>query len=161
MGVAQVATNLPAKFLNVRCTRLDPAPAVRGFCAGYELGRWRNDHFAAHLMTWLPDFALKHSEVEAIGAHNAVGRRSRRSVDLQVGEVPEAGRVGRDHVARDRSADLLDRTRRDLHSRRHPEARDRGWSPWCLSTRSRRETRTDQQLPERNRFDHGRRSCST
>jgi len=54
------------------CTRLDPAPAVRGFCAGYELGRWRNDHFAAHLMNWLPDFALKHSEVEAIGAHNAV-----------------------------------------------------------------------------------------
>jgi len=23
-------------------------------------------------MNWLPDFALKHSEVEAIGAHNAV-----------------------------------------------------------------------------------------
>ena len=61
----------PDPFLEVRVRRATPAPGVTALCAGYENGKWRAEQLAAHLMTWLPEFALKHSEFEAIGGHNA------------------------------------------------------------------------------------------
>jgi hypothetical protein len=41
-------------------------------CAGFERGEWRNDQFADHVMEWLPEFALNHSELNEIGHHNAM-----------------------------------------------------------------------------------------
>lgn len=41
-------------------------------CAGFERGKWRNDQLADHVMEWLPEFALNHSELNEIGYHNAV-----------------------------------------------------------------------------------------
>lgn len=41
-------------------------------CAGFERGEWRNDQLADHVMEWLPEFALNHSEINEIGSHNAV-----------------------------------------------------------------------------------------
>ncbi|GFO65045.1 HamA C-terminal domain-containing protein [Geomonas paludis] len=41
-------------------------------CAGFERGKWRNNQLADHVMEWLPEFALSHSELKEIGHHNAV-----------------------------------------------------------------------------------------
>ncbi len=43
-----------------------------GLCAGFERGNWRNDQLADHVMEWLPEFALNHSELSEIGHQNAV-----------------------------------------------------------------------------------------
>jgi len=41
-------------------------------CAGFERGEWRNDQLADHVMEWLPEFALSHSELNEISHHNAL-----------------------------------------------------------------------------------------
>jgi len=41
-------------------------------CVGFERGVWRNEQLADHVMEWLPEFALNHSELNEIGHHNAV-----------------------------------------------------------------------------------------
>lgn len=51
---------------------MDLSPGITGLCAGYELGAWRDVQLAGHLMRWLPEFALKHSEMEAINSATAV-----------------------------------------------------------------------------------------
>lgn len=62
----------PTPFLQVRVHKLDLEPGLTGLCAGYELGEWQDDKLAGHLMRWLPDFALKHSEKEAMNSGVAV-----------------------------------------------------------------------------------------
>ena len=62
----------PTPFLEVRVHRLDLAPGLTGLCAGYEQGAWRDDQLAGHLMKWIPEFALKHSEREALNSATAV-----------------------------------------------------------------------------------------
>jgi len=39
------------------------SPRSRIYCAGYELGIWRSNGFASHLMEWLPDYALAEQEL--------------------------------------------------------------------------------------------------
>lgn len=63
---------MPDPFLTVRVHELSVAPTLTGVCAGYEQGEWRASRLAAHLIGWLPDFALNHSEREGLGAPNAV-----------------------------------------------------------------------------------------
>jgi len=62
----------PTNFLNV----IFHEPGAEGddlsLCAGFERGSWRNDQLAAHIIKWLPEFALSHSERNEIGAENAV-----------------------------------------------------------------------------------------
>lgn len=72
----------PSSFLDIRVDRVDLVPALKALCAGYEGGEWRADQLAAHLFEWLPEFALTHREVKAVGAHNAVAivRRAANSV---------------------------------------------------------------------------------
>ena len=41
-------------------------------CAGYERGKWRSDQLADHVIEWLPEFALNHSDLQEIGFSNAV-----------------------------------------------------------------------------------------
>lgn len=62
----------PTPFLTARLRRDDLAPPLIAVCAGYELKAWRCNQLAKHLTQWLPEFALRESEREAIGAHNAV-----------------------------------------------------------------------------------------
>jgi hypothetical protein len=75
----------PAAFLEVliRSIELDAelAPPAVGLCAGYELEVWRAQQFAAHLMEWLPEFALADQELTDFSPGSAV-RMLRRAAAL-------------------------------------------------------------------------------
>lgn len=59
---------------------LNLVPGLTGLCAGYEKTAWRSEQLSAHLIEWLPEFALTHEEIESLGPQNAVrllGRAAR------------------------------------------------------------------------------------
>ena len=61
----------PKKFLEV-VHRTDDGDVIGlATCAGFELGQWRHKKLVNHLLNWLPHFALKPGEAEAIGLHNS------------------------------------------------------------------------------------------
>lgn len=62
----------PEAFLTVRTRVSDPGTEGVGLCVGYELGSWRAERFAEHLIEWLPEFALTFSELEAVHHGNMV-----------------------------------------------------------------------------------------
>lgn len=62
----------PVKFLNIVFHHESDSGDEVALCAGFERGVWRNDQLAAHVMEWLPEFALNHSELKEMGHHNAV-----------------------------------------------------------------------------------------
>lgn len=62
----------PEAFLTVRTRVSNPGTAGTGLCVGYELGIWRAERFAEHLMEWLPEFALTFSELETMHPGNMV-----------------------------------------------------------------------------------------
>lgn len=62
----------PENFLEVRYQQYEAEPWLVAMCAGYELGEWRDEQLAEHVMEWLPEFALKYSEWESLGPSNAV-----------------------------------------------------------------------------------------
>lgn len=63
----------PDDFLNIVFHEKDDKVGDNlALCAGFERGEWRNTQLAKHVMEWLPEFALTHSELEEIGHHNAV-----------------------------------------------------------------------------------------
>lgn len=64
--------NHPDYFLNLVLHDHSDQGDDSALCAGFERGKWRNDQFADHVMEWLPEFALSHSELKEIGHHNAV-----------------------------------------------------------------------------------------
>lgn len=64
--------NQPASFLEVRYHDLGDTRGCSGLCAGYELGQWRAEGLADHLMEWLPEFALSPEECQTITHANAV-----------------------------------------------------------------------------------------
>lgn len=47
-------------------------PGLTGLCVGYEREEWRASQFAQHILDWLPEFALKHSELVDINSGNAM-----------------------------------------------------------------------------------------
>jgi hypothetical protein len=61
----------PAPFLEVRVKQLD-IPAIVGLCVGYEAKRWRATELVAHMMEWLPEFALNYTERRSFGPETAV-----------------------------------------------------------------------------------------
>ncbi|RIJ28649.1 HamA C-terminal domain-containing protein [Henriciella algicola] len=65
-------TNLPDEFLEIVHQVKNDASGVDGLiaCAGFELNSWRSKKLAEHLLNWLPHFALRPSEIEAIGTNN-------------------------------------------------------------------------------------------
>jgi len=67
----------PDPFIDVRVHHVDWEPGLSGVCAGYEDGQWRCAQLAQHLLEWLPEFALTHSERRAIADYNAVHMVSR------------------------------------------------------------------------------------
>lgn len=54
----------------------------RALCAGFERQQWRADQLADHVLEWLPEFALNHSELEQLGHSNAMKliRRAAKTV---------------------------------------------------------------------------------
>ncbi len=67
----------PRPLLEVRIHQETPLPGLTALCAGYECGEWRAEQLAAHLIEWLPEFALSHKEIESLGPHNLVRLLSR------------------------------------------------------------------------------------
>ena len=68
----QPILKMPEPFLEIRVHKTDLDPNVLAVCAGYELGEWREEQFANHVMQWLPEFALNYQEVRSMGAHNCI-----------------------------------------------------------------------------------------
>lgn len=64
--------NHPDSFLEVVFHHSNSFGDNLALCAGFERGEWRNDQFADHIIEWLPEFALNHSELEEISHHNAI-----------------------------------------------------------------------------------------
>lgn len=62
----------PEHFLNLVFHEVSSLGDDVALCAGFERGKWRNDQLADHVMEWLPEFALNHSELAEMGHHNAV-----------------------------------------------------------------------------------------
>jgi hypothetical protein len=61
----------PAKFFEVRLHFENKVPGLTAVCAGYELKQWRKGQLAAHLIKWLPEFALTYTEYNRLDGHNA------------------------------------------------------------------------------------------
>lgn len=62
----------PNPLLKVRVLDFTSEPWLVAMCAGYESGEWRSAQLAENVMEWLPEFALKFSEWQSLGASNAV-----------------------------------------------------------------------------------------
>jgi hypothetical protein len=62
----------PKPFVKVRVRNLGVKPSVTALCVGYEKGDWRASQFARHIIEWLPEFALKHAELNDMNSGNAV-----------------------------------------------------------------------------------------
>lgn len=62
----------PECFWNIRVHDLNSHPSLIGLCVGYELKEWRVKQFAAHMMEWLPEFALTSSELASVSSANMV-----------------------------------------------------------------------------------------
>jgi hypothetical protein len=62
----------PEKFLEVRVHDINVSPSITGLCVGYERGIWRASQFAQHIFDWLPEFALKDSELNGVDSSNMV-----------------------------------------------------------------------------------------
>ncbi len=62
----------PEHFLNIVFHHENRAGDDLTLCAGFERGGWRSEQLANHIIEWLPEFALKHSELDELGHHNAL-----------------------------------------------------------------------------------------
>jgi hypothetical protein len=62
----------PKPFLDVRVHDLASSPTLTGLCVGYERQEWRVSQFATHIVEWLPEFALRHTEIADINSSNAI-----------------------------------------------------------------------------------------
>jgi hypothetical protein len=58
------------------------SPGLTGAIAGYECSSWRNEAFADYLFEWLPEFALKYSEIRDVNSSTAIRliRKAARTV---------------------------------------------------------------------------------
>ena len=61
----------PPCFFEVRIQLLQKDTELTAVCAGYELKHWRHKQLAGHLIKWLPEFALTHTELQKLKGYNA------------------------------------------------------------------------------------------
>lgn len=87
-----VYDNKPPPFFDIVIHNPDRAPGLTGACAGYEGKKFRNDDLAEHLFEWLPDFALKFSELEEF--NSGTSRRMLRRAAKTVYTTEKYGRRG-------------------------------------------------------------------
>jgi hypothetical protein len=62
----------PADFFELRVHVIEKPLGFTAACAGYELNEWRSAQLSAHLIEFLPEFALRYAELTSLGGHNAV-----------------------------------------------------------------------------------------
>lgn len=62
----------PEPFFEVVVHDIGRIPGLTGASAGYEAGEWRNDAMADYIFEWLPEFALKYSDLEDLGSATAM-----------------------------------------------------------------------------------------
>jgi uncharacterized protein DUF1837 len=53
----------PTPFLVSRFSDIEQNPKLNCVCPGFELKKWRVERLAAHLLDWLPDFAVRHDDL--------------------------------------------------------------------------------------------------
>jgi hypothetical protein len=82
---------LPTPFLTVRVHDLEVSPSLTAVCAGYENGQWRAAGLARHLLDWVPDFALRHTERRGLNSGIAQ-EQIRRAVRMVFGDGSTTGR---------------------------------------------------------------------
>jgi len=70
--VTNAGDSRPEPFFDVIIDTPDPKYGFLGLCAGYEFGKWRHDQLAAHLIEWLPDFALTERDLGTLTPGNVV-----------------------------------------------------------------------------------------
>jgi hypothetical protein len=76
----------PSAFLEVRVHDICVPAGITALCAGYEQQVWREKQLASHLMKWLPEFALRQTELEGLGPHNAVELVARAAKSIYASE---------------------------------------------------------------------------
>jgi len=64
--------NKPDPFFELVIHDQASKPGLTGACAGYEQGAFRNQGLADYLFEWLPEFALKYSELEEFNSGSAM-----------------------------------------------------------------------------------------
>lgn len=69
-------------FFNVIVHREEGNRDLKGLCAGFERKSWRKEQLVNHLMDYIPEFALTHSELESIDARDI--RRMLRSAAMAI-----------------------------------------------------------------------------
>lgn len=85
----------PPPFLEIRVHRMDLTPGLTALCAGYEPGVWRDRQLAGHLMRWIPEFALNHSEREGIDSSTAVEQMQQASRNMfMTPDIKKRGEFG-------------------------------------------------------------------
>jgi hypothetical protein len=74
--------NKPEKFFDLVVHDLERKPGMTGACAGYEAKVFRSEELANYLFEWLPDFAMKYSELEEFNSGTAMRlmRRAAKTV---------------------------------------------------------------------------------
>ncbi|MDC3962535.1 HamA C-terminal domain-containing protein [Polyangium jinanense] len=70
------------RLIQVRVHDGSTLPPLHGICVGYERGQWRANQLVEHVVEWIPEFALTHREIQAIGVSNAVAlvRKAARAI---------------------------------------------------------------------------------
>ena len=67
-----LASDQPVPFLEIRVRDFSATPGLTAVCAGYEMGNWRAEQLAFHLLEWLPEFALSYQDRQAMTPANAL-----------------------------------------------------------------------------------------
>lgn len=67
-----IYANKPKPFFEIVIHDVGRVPGLTGACAGYEGTKFRNDDLANYLFEWLPDFAMKYSELEEFNSGTAM-----------------------------------------------------------------------------------------
>lgn len=76
----------PDPLLEVLVEAEDLAPALTGWCVGFEAGEWRDQQLAKHLLRWLPEFALRYGEWSKMGAANTVDLLAKAAASIYQSE---------------------------------------------------------------------------
>ena len=77
----------PYAFFDLVVHDILSIPGLTGASAGYENNKFRNDDLAEYLIEWLPDFALRYSDLEEFNSGN--GRRMLRKAAQVVYTSPK------------------------------------------------------------------------
>jgi hypothetical protein len=72
----------PDDFLIARISIKRPKTGLTGLCIGYEIGQWRAEQFAQHIIEWLPEFSLNWSEREKIHQGNCMQMLKRAAANV-------------------------------------------------------------------------------